>query len=257
MSSLSAAEMLTNPCALPMRSIQTLAKRSILVVAPHPDDETLGCGGTIALLRLLGCQVYILVMSDGTMSHPRSRKYPAPKLKALREQETIAAVSILGIDRRSITFLQLKDGAIPMVDEAGFEAAVDRCQVHLSRLSPELMLLPWRADPHPDHRAAWQLIQSALTNLAIAPRLIEYPIWDWDVQQRGKMASPGKMASERQAGWRIEISAVLAEKRRAIAQYRSQVTNLIDDDPQGFQLTPDMLENFTRPWEVFFEDTRG
>lgn len=248
-SSLSAVEMLANPHTLPVRSIQSLVESSALVVAPHPDDETLGCGGTIALLRSRGCQVHILVMSDGTMSHPRSRKYPAPKLKALREQETILAVSTLGIDRQSITFLELKDGAIPTINQAGFEAAVDRCRVLLNQLSPELILLPWRSDPHPDHRASWQLIQSALTDLAIAPRSIEYPIWDWDVQQRGKIACAS------QAGWRIEIGAVLAEKRRAIAQYRSQVTSLIDDDPQGFQLTPEMIENFTRPWEVFFEDT--
>ena len=42
-------------------------------------------------------------------------------------------------------------------------------------------------------------------------------------------------------------------KQEAIACYRSQITNLIDDDPEGFRLTPEMLLNFARPWEVYLE----
>jgi hypothetical protein len=46
---------------------------------------------------------------------------------------------------------------------------------------------------------------------------------------------------------------VVELKQQAIAFYRSQTTNLIDDDPEGFCLTPEMLANFTRPWEVYLE----
>jgi LmbE family N-acetylglucosaminyl deacetylase len=263
-SQLSAAEMLANPTALPIRSLSLLAQSPVLVVAPHPDDETLGCGGTIALLRSLGCEVYTLVISDGTRSHPRSRKYPETALRTLREQETIAGLSILGVEPQSVTFLRLQDGAVPTPSEAGFSAAVDRCCTYLNQLSfnplswqsLQLILLPWRADPHPDHRASWQLIQTVLTELAITPRQLEYPIWDWDVQQRGKALAKGQDEGAF-VGWRIDISAVLAEKRQAIAQYRSQVTDLIDDDPQGFRLVPEMIANFTRPWEIFFEDIKN
>ena len=52
------------------------------VFAPHPDDESLGCGGAIALLRNFELPVNIIVMSDGTLSHPNSRKFPPAALRA-------------------------------------------------------------------------------------------------------------------------------------------------------------------------------
>jgi hypothetical protein len=49
---------------------------------------------------------------------------------------------------------------------------------------------------------------------------------------------------------------VVELKQQAIAAYCSQTTDLIDDDPEGFRLTPEMLANFTRPWEVYIEENR-
>jgi LmbE family N-acetylglucosaminyl deacetylase len=87
----------------------------VLIVAPHPDDETLGCGGAIALLAAKGYDLQVLVISDGTGSHPHSQTHPAPVLESIRSQETIAALGILGVDPGSIAFLHLKDGAIPTI----------------------------------------------------------------------------------------------------------------------------------------------
>ncbi len=240
---------LTHPAALPLRSVTTVAGPT-LVVAPHPDDESLGCGGAIALLRSLGYAVQVLVISDGTLSHPGSCRYPAPALRALREAETRLALSILGVDAAAVTFLRLQDGSIPTPEAVGFEQAVSHCQSYLTKVAPRTIFLPWRCDPHPDHRAAWKLIQAALVNLQRSPRLIEYPIWDWDPEQRVSLP-----ASEQVTGWRLDISLVLELKLKAIAAYRSQTTNLIDDDPEGFRLTPEMLANFAQPWEVYLEET--
>lgn len=239
---------LLHPDALPMRSVNTLAG-SVLVVAPHPDDETLGCGGAIALLRALGYPVHVLVISDGTLSHPNSLKYPALRLRALREAESREALSTLGVGAPETTFLRLPDGSIPTVESPGIRGAVVRCRQCLETQRPDVIFLPWRADPHPDHRATWKLISTALVYLDYSPRMIEYPIWDWDAEQRGMFT-----ADKQVMGWRLDIRAVLETKQTAIAAYRSQTTNLIDDDPDGFQLTPDMLANFTRPWEVYLEE---
>ncbi|MBE9179581.1 PIG-L family deacetylase [Oculatella sp. LEGE 06141] len=241
---------LLNPTALPLRSVSTIAG-SALVVAPHPDDETLGCGGAIALLRASGYSVHILVISDGTLSHPRSLKYPAPRLQALREAETLAALSVLGVSPTEATFLRLKDGSVPADVSNGFQAAITHCLACLNTRMPNTLFLPWRADPHPDHRATWQIVRAAVDNLTYSPRILEYPIWDWDLKQQGELAN-----FEQVVGWRLDIEAVLETKQQAIAAYRSQTTNLIDDDPDGFQLTPEMLANFARPWEMYLENVQ-
>ncbi len=54
----------------------------------------------------------------------------------------------------------------------------------------------------------------------------------------------------------LDINQIVELKQQAIATYRSQTTNLIDDAPEGFRLTPQMLANFTRPWEVYLEEDR-
>ncbi len=231
---------LTNP-SVPLVSIESIAQSPVLVVAPHPDDETLGCGGAIALLNSLHCDVRVLVISDGTRSHPHSLKYPAAKLQKLRESETLAALYLLGLEAKNVTFLGLQDGSI----STQYESAVARCRAYLAEINFSLIFLPWRYDPHPDHQASWQLIQTALASLP-QPKIIEYPIWDWDEKQRRNLPEQTKI-------WRLDISKVVLLKQQAISAYRSQITNLIDDDPEGFRLTPSMLANFARPWEVYME----
>ncbi len=236
-----------SPESLPLLDIKTLVDlsthKSILIVAPHPDDETLGCGGAIALLRQLNIAVKVLVVSDGTKSHPNSKTYPPPALKKLREQESLAALAVLGVAPEAVTFLGMPDGAVNITGESN-KAIV--CHQYLKHTMPSIIFLPWRRDPHPDHRASWQLFTAAIKNLINPPRLIEYPIWDWDTKQRQDF-------SESVDAWRLDISSVLELKRQAIAQYRSQISDLIKDDPQGFRLTTQMLQNFTQPWEIYLE----
>ena len=95
------------------------------------------------------------------------------------------------------------------------------------------------------------MIHSAIADLKFSPRLIEYPIWDWDSDQSNGLPDSAQIMS-----WRLDIKSVVSLKQRAIAAYRSQITDLIDDDPEGFRLTPEMLANFTRPWEVYFEEIK-
>src|ERR1700731_2508358 len=63
--------------ALPVADLdQIFGTGGIVVVAPHPDDETLGCGGLIALASQLGRNIQVVFISDGVGSHPNSRLYP-------------------------------------------------------------------------------------------------------------------------------------------------------------------------------------
>lgn len=236
---------LSNPSVLPWHSVNEIACSAALIVAPHPDDETLGCGGAIALLRSLNCNVQVLVISNGTLSHPRSRKYPADRLLALRETETLSALKLLGVEANAVTFCRMQDGSI----STQYQSAVASCRGYITEVAPQIIFLPWRYDPHADHRATWKLIKAALHDLHLSPRLIEYPIWDWDSEQRGSLPASLEVTT-----WRLDISTVVEVKQQAIAVYRSQITDLIDDDPQGFRLSAEMLANFTRPWEVYLEE---
>ena len=254
------------PESLPISNIKTLVAgsvpESILVVAPHPDDETLGCGGAIALLRQLDVAVKVLVVSDGTQSHPNSIAYPPLTLKQLREKESLAALAVLGVAPEAVIFLGLPDGAVPSASaevtaresenaktstrSQKYRDAISSICQYLTKLTPSIIFLPWRKDPHPDHRASWQLFATACKQLNYGSRIIEYPIWDWDREQRQDFPSSLNV-------WRLDISEVLELKRWAIAQYRSQISELIDDDPEGFRLTPEMILNFTHPWEIYLE----
>jgi LmbE family N-acetylglucosaminyl deacetylase len=236
--------------ALPLRSLRDLPLAPVLVVAPHPDDETLGCGGVIAQLRPKGYPVQVLVVSDGAQSHPRSQQYPAPRLRQVRASETLAALALLDVAADQVTFLGLPDGAVPDVDcQAPLaQAALAQCQTYLRQVQPQTIFLPYQYDPHRDHRASWALMQAALAALPQTPCQIEYPIWDWDPYQRQPLARGYR-------AWRVDIAPQVALKRQAMDCYRSQTTDLIQDDPTGFRLSPAMIANFLHPWEIFLEQT--
>ncbi len=215
-----------------------------LIVAPHADDESLGCGGAIALLRRYGHEVFILLLSDGTLSHPNSREYPAEKLRDLREAELGNAAAILGVPAENIILCRHKDRNVPAAGSAGFEAAVQSISGLLRKLNPQSLFVPWRRDPHPDHRAAFQLIKAA--NMQGA-KMYEYPVW---LEELGHSEDVPKEAEV--TPFRLDISSVLEQKQKAIAAHLSQTTNLITDDPEGFTLSQTMLDRFKVPFETFF-----
>ncbi|QKZ13973.1 PIG-L deacetylase family protein [Spirosoma sp. KUDC1026] len=232
--------------AQPLTNLRSLG--TTLVVAPHPDDESLGCGGTIARLRQLDLPVYVLFVSDGTLSHPNSPSYPADRLRDLRETEALAALHILGVPEANATFMRQKDRQVLTPDQPGFEDTVQYVTRLLAHQKPDTILVPWRRDPHPDHRASWQLVHEAVTRVSNPPRVLEYLIWLWELGDGADMPREDEVT-----GWRVAIDTVMAQRDQAIAAHRSQVTRLIDDDPAAFYLSPELLTHFARPRELFLE----
>ncbi|MBF8456151.1 PIG-L family deacetylase [Kaistella sp. G5-32] len=215
-----------------------------LIVAPHADDESLGCGGVIALLRKYGQNVYILLLSDGTLSHPNSKEYPAERLRDIRENELVNAAAFLGVEAQNIIFCRFKDRSVPDQSSEGFDDALKNINKILSIIRPQSIFVPWRRDPHPDHQAAFQLIQAAITENA---KIYEYPIW---LDQLGTVDdSP---TNEEAMPFRLNITSVLDQKQKAIAAHLSQTTSLISDDPHGFRISEEMLHQFNVPYETFF-----
>ena len=231
---------------LPAETARTLGLA--LVVAPHPDDESLGCGGLLALLAQGPNVPQVLVMTDGSKSHANSASYPAARLAALREQETQDALAALGLSSDAVRFMRYPDCGLPALGTAGFDQAVVQLQRLFGRLAVDTILVPWRRDPHCDHEATWSICRAAVTRLAQRPRWLEYPVWAW-TQAESEVAPQANEG----CAWRLDISPVLARKTQAIAQHRSQLGAVIDDDPEGFRLEPEMLAHFARPWEFFIE----
>ena len=216
---------------------------SVAIVAPHPDDESLGCGGLIARLAALGRPPLVVVVSDGTGSHPNSRSFPAERLRALREEETRAAVAALGLPFPP-RFLRLRDTAVPHPGNPDFAEAVGRVASALPPEGVDTIAVSFRDDPHCDHQAAFALVKAVIARTARPVRLLEYVIWN---DEAATATPPGFRP------WRLDIAGVLDAKLRAIACHRSQTSDLISDDPDGFRLEPAMLRRFERPWETYLE----
>ncbi|RSK47288.1 PIG-L deacetylase family protein [Hymenobacter rigui] len=220
-----------------------------VVLAPHPDDESLGCGGLLALLRQAGLPVWCVLVTDGTMSHPNSRKFPAAARQDLRQAELQEALAELTIPEEALHCLSLPDGAVPPPDTADGATAVQQLAAFLDATQPATVLVPWRRDPHPDHRATYLLLQAAVQQLPQPPRVLEYVVWAWERAAPDDLPQPGEAE-----GWQLDITPVLAQKQRAIAAHRSQLPGSpIDDDPTGFTLAPSMLAHFAQPQEVYLE----
>ena len=219
--------------------------RRVLVVAPHQDDESLGCGGLIARLRAGGQEISVVFISDGSGSHRNSASYPPERLKALREREAVTALGILGVDARAVTFLGLRDRFVPFPGDPAFEDAVDRFCRYWQARPADTVLLPWRHDPARDHQASWHIAHAALSRVAPETRVLEYPIWAW--------VDPPKPLANDTPVWRLDIRDLRRRKRRAIRAHRSQTTKLIRDDKTCFRLSRLMQANFDQTWELFFE----
>ncbi len=223
-----------------------------LIVAPHPDDESLACGGTIALLRKNHYPVHVIFVTDGTMSHPNSKLFPSLKLRSLREAEAINALSILGVPTTSISFLRLPDSRLNEISRSVYQRTSEKITELITQFQPDTIFVPWRQDPHPDHIASWALLRDAIKKYSLVairrPVLLEYLLWFWE------RTNPNEIASSQTAKiWSIDITPTLQKKANAIREHKSQFGQLIKDDPGGFSLPPTLLEKLQGPNEIYLE----
>ena len=243
---MTAGEYLAALTQLPPGSLHDLtAGAPFVVLSPHPDDETLGAGGLIAEACQAGQRAEVVVITDGAGSHPHSKAYPAQRLIELRQAEVMAAGALLGLPPAGMHHLGLPDTSAPSSGPA-FEAAVQAIFERCRTIGAETLFVTWDGDPHCDHEATARMARAVRQRMPEL-RLWAYPIWGWHLDP----ALPLDRAPPR--GFRLDIAAHQAVKRDAIAAHVSQMTGLIDDDPQGFRFTEATLAPFLGSYEYFIE----
>ena len=143
----------------------------LVVVAAHPDDESLGAGGLVATATRRGLEVEILCATDGEGSHPDSPTRTPEQLAGLRVEEGRQAARALGVDR--VHRLELPDGGVAEHEELLTQRLVEL----VGDGRGEVIVAPWRRDGHPDHEAAGRA--AAVAARRTGADLWEYPIWFW------------------------------------------------------------------------------
>jgi LmbE family N-acetylglucosaminyl deacetylase len=219
--------------------------RPFVVLSPHPDDETLGTGGLIAEARTAGQEVDVIVVTDGSGSHPRSKQYPRQRLVDVRYSEVHQAGLALGLEPDRIVFLGLPDTLAPKSGPQ-FDAAVEETLNVIRRSEAGALFVTWERDPHCDHEASAELAR-VVRRMSPGLKLWAYPIWGWHIEASAEIRQPPLMAS------RIDISPYRDRKLEAIAAHASQMTDLISDDPEGFRFDKNSLAPFLGQYEYFIE----
>jgi LmbE family N-acetylglucosaminyl deacetylase len=171
----------------------------ILVIAPHPDDESLGCGGAISLHAQRRDEVNAAFLTSGELGLKKLSREEAWKI---REAEARASCKVLGIQEAN--FLRLPDWT--MSDEIA--GAAGKLRTVLQNLRPEMIYLPHPREWHPDHQAALPVLRAALENAPFTlPKLRGYEVWTPLTEYQHVE----------------DITPVMARKLRALRKHASQM----------------------------------
>lgn len=172
---------------------------NVLILAPHPDDECIGCGGTICLHVARGDNVSAVFLTSGELGLKHLSREEAWRV---REREAKRAGRILGLSE--LQFLRCRDWFLG--DE--IETAATALLPILQRIKPELIYLPHDLEWHPDHKAAWPILRAALAHgKDPAPELRAYEVWT-PLPEYGHVEN---------------VTSVMTQKLKAIRAHASQL----------------------------------
>jgi LmbE family N-acetylglucosaminyl deacetylase len=212
----------------------------LIVLAPHPDDEVLTCGGLLAAMARRQDDVQLIAVTDGEGSHPGSPLWPVQRLQAERPRESEHAVAHLGLDvlRLSWQRLGLRDGQVA-------EQAESLIALLSEDLRPsDVLVTTWRHDGHCDHEAVGHCAAQAAANSGAT--LVEIPVWAWHWAEPNDPRIPWEQARK---FWLSDEQ--LQRKRKAVGAHLSQ----LESDPSTGAppvLSPVTLERLLQPFELVF-----
>jgi LmbE family N-acetylglucosaminyl deacetylase len=226
----------------PVLDLDDLSARPVVVLAAHPDDETLAVGGLLARLAERQADVRLVWATDGEASHPESRTRLAARLAVTRRAEADAAMAELGLDSAPRRRLGLPDG--------GLAGHLDTLLHQVKALLPSgaTLLAPWWGDAHPDHDACGRAARALAATTGVA--VLAYPVWTWT------WAVPDDPRVPWERALCVPVPAAAARRKvRALACHASQVAPIGPAAQDAAVLSPAMLEHFARDWEVVLAES--
>ena len=209
----------------------------LVVVAPHPDDEVLGCGGLIADAVRRGRDVVVVAVTDGEHCYPALVDWPPATLAAIRRAELVAAVARLGLPDSAVHAIAIADGGVRGAGVALADA------LHALLRADDLALVTWVRDGHPDHEGSAEALLDAAARRGT--RVLQYPVWAWHWMPADAAGFAAAHAL------RFDLDDALCEaKAAAIACFPSQLGHGPVAAPEPI-LPAHVAARFARPFEVY------
>lgn len=205
-----------------------------LAIAPYPDDQILGCGGSLALLRQMGYRVRTLFLGGGAQKVSALNSTEANSAASL-EEISLAAIAQLGISEEASVCLRIRDGRFPHQNDPGFEESARLVINEFEELQPDTVLLPKLTHDQPDLLATWQILRNAIQRFASPLRVIEYVMLEQ--QLRGETVT---RPTVEHTVWRLDIKEVMDQKIEALQLFRKRTT---------LPVSPADMQS----WEVYVE----
>jgi LmbE family N-acetylglucosaminyl deacetylase len=218
----------------------------LVVVAPHPDDEVLACGGLLASHAVRGGDCVVIAVTDGEASHAGSPTVVPKELAHMRRAESLQGLETLGVHGADIAHtarivrLGVPDGQV----EAHTGALISALQLILQR--DDVVVGTWRLDGHPDHEATGVALAAVCAQKGC--RFIEAPVWMWH------WAAPGEHLVPWHRLRAFELTdEEMALKQQALAAHATQLTPRDGPNPEPV-LGPVIQKRALRRTEFFFVD---
>ncbi len=189
---------------------------TILVLAPHPDDESIGMGGTIATLAEQGERVVVVVFSGGEATHVWQKQ---EAIRTTRQRECLKASKILGV--ADVVFFELAD--MSLANEIVERDVESQLKEIIELEKPEMVFTCAIDDVYPDHRAVARL------SFAVKDKYFpDLPVWMYTVW------NPLHITHREQPRMVVDVTKTFPLKWRAIQAYQSQKLST-------FQLIPTVI----------------
>ena len=230
-------------------SARALMNKKIIVFAPHPDDETFGCGGTIAKKVSEGYEVFVVILTDGRNAFSNVlniKSNPSPEeIKYIRKEEITKAMSVLGLPAANLFCWEFEDGRLA----AHEKEAKEKTFGILEKFPPAEVYYPIERDGHPDHQATNRILRCCLNKRGLTPIKYQYSV----------------LHKFRRFGPRIErlldiyndcivdvdISDYLGVKKEACNMFKSEITIISNEQKRPIV---EGITGFLRSKERFYID---